>query len=92
MREHPTDTPVMVAYRQWQAVHTALETCRPEDEAGLSAEVATRADRILDLPSITALDVLAKISAQTLAGACGLDACPRGGEVLAEAVAMVGAG
>lgn len=88
MLDH-TATPVMMAYRRWQTIHAALEAATErKDEARLSTELAELADHILDLPSACAMDVLVKIAAQTIDGECGLDACPRGGEVLAEAVAM----
>lgn len=90
MLDHPTDTPIIAAYRRWAAVHAAAEAATANDDvARLSEEVSDLADRILDMPSVTPLDVLAKIAAQTLGGQCGLDACPGQADLIREAVAMV---
>lgn len=89
------ETPVLLAYRKWQAALDAWSNAAKgdlSDEEGSACcfEVSQLADEVLDQPSTGPLDFVYKLMAQSFHGQHDIGACPRGDELWAEARALVG--
>lgn len=88
------ETPVLLAYRKWQAALDAWNNAAKgdlSDEEGNAwcFEVSQLADNVLDQPSNGPLDFVYKLMAQSFHGQHDIGSCPRGDELWAEARAFV---